>query len=181
MLKEFQLQLILEFLNLNIHNYMEIKVIDNFFEEDLINFLYDQYRTKTPHYLGITSNGYGEAFYETVLNLDDVIHRYLCLKISKIFPYSVSFFKLTINVQHTFMEGDFHQDDGDTTALIMISRSLKKNSGCFEIRENNLKVKKVDFIQNRFILFPAKWSHRGRAPIEKNVERITLVFKTKKA
>ena len=47
---------------------MEIKIIDSFLEEDLINLLHVHYRTNTPHYLGITSNGYGEAFYETTLN-----------------------------------------------------------------------------------------------------------------
>ena len=84
-----------------------------------------------------------------------------------------------INIQHCFMDGGFHNDQGDNTVLLMISPTLKNKSGCFEIKENNKKLKSIDFTQNKLIIFPASWLHKGSAPIEKNIPRITLVFKTK--
>jgi hypothetical protein len=77
------------------------------------------------------------------------------------------------------MDGGFHNDQGDNTVLLMISPTLKNKSGCFEIKENNKKLKSIDFTQNKLIIFPASWLHKGSAPIEKNIPRITLVFKTK--
>tara|TARA_Y100000401_G_C8215707_1_gene170726 strand:+ start:128 stop:373 length:246 start_codon:yes stop_codon:yes gene_type:complete len=77
------------------------------------------------------------------------------------------------------MDGDFHIDDGDHTVILMITPTLKKNSGEFQIKENNKKLKKVSFVQNRLIKFPSSWTHKGCAPIEKNTPRITLVWKTK--
>ena len=40
------------------------------------------------------------------------------------------------------------------------------------------KIDSIDFVQNRLILFPAKWEHRGLDPIELATPRITLAFKT---
>jgi len=64
--------------------------------------------------------------------------------------------------------------------LLMISPTLEKNSGSFEIKENNKEIKIINFLQNRLITFPAKWEHKGCAPIEKRTPRITLAFKTEK-
>jgi cupin superfamily acireductone dioxygenase involved in methionine salvage len=78
------------------------------------------------------------------------------------------------------MNGDFHTDDGDTTVLLMITPTLINNSGCFQIKENNEKINTINFVKNKLIIFPAKWEHKGCAPIEKNIPRITLAFKTEK-
>jgi hypothetical protein len=37
-----------------------------------------------------------------------------------------------------------------------------------------------DFIQNRLIIFPALWKHRGLDPVEHATPRVTLAFKTSK-
>ena len=84
-----------------------------------------------------------------------------------------------INVQHCFMDGDFHKDYGDNKVLLMISPTLKDKSGCFKIKENNKKLTSINFVQNKLIIFPSSWLHKGCAPVEKNIPRITLVFKTK--
>ena len=88
--------------------------------------------------------------------------------------------RMYINVQYCFMNGSFHADDGDHTVLLMITPTLKKNSGEFHIKENNKKLKKISFVQNRLIKFPSLWEHKGCSPTEKNTPRITLVFKTRK-
>jgi hypothetical protein len=75
------------------------------------------------------------------------------------------------------MNGEWHTDTGDgssRTVLIMISDTLSKNSGCFCTKNN-----KYDFIQNRLLFFPADIIHKGLAPTEKGVARITLACKTK--
>jgi hypothetical protein len=35
-------------------------------------------------------------------------------------------------------------------------------------------------IQNRLIIFPALWKHRGLDPVEHGTPRVTLAFKTQK-
>jgi hypothetical protein len=81
------------------------------------------------------------------------------------------------------MPGEFHADDGDTTILLMTSKTLKKGSGQFQIQIHNdiNSIQSVDFIQNRLIIFPAIWKHRGLDPIEHATPRVTLAFKTQKA
>ena len=80
------------------------------------------------------------------------------------------------------MPGGFHQDDGDTTFVLMTSKTLRKGSGQFQIQINNdeNKLESFDFIQNRLIIFPAQWKHRGLDPIEHGTPRVTLAFKTQK-
>ena len=80
------------------------------------------------------------------------------------------------------MPGEFHEDDGDTTILLMTSKTLQKGSGQFQVQINNdiNNIQPVDFIQNRLIIFPALWKHRGLDPIEHATPRITLAFKTQK-
>jgi hypothetical protein len=158
---------------------MKIEIKDNFLEKDLIDYLCSHFKL-LPHYYGHTSTGDSIPFYASNLNLNDPLYNFLCFKISKLFPYSIEIMRTYINVQYCFMEGSFHQDDGDTTILLMITPTLKSKSGCFEIKDNNNKLKSVNFVQNRLILFPASWYHRGCAPIENNIPRITLAFKIKK-
>ena len=80
------------------------------------------------------------------------------------------------------MPGSFHQDDGDTTFVLMTSKTLQKGSGQFQIQINNdeSKLESIDFIQNRLVVFPAIWKHRGLDPIEHSTPRVTLAFKTQK-
>jgi hypothetical protein len=159
-----------------------LKVIDNFLEKDLINFLCLHFKN-VPHFYGESSNSKDEnsiKFYYFNCNFQEPLYNFLCLKISKLFNYNLNIFRMHINVQHCFMDGDFHADAGDNTVLLMVTPTLLDNSGCFEIMENNNNKKIINFVQNRLIIFPATWKHRGCAPAKKNVLRITLVFKTKK-
>tara|TARA_R110000823_G_scaffold312672_2_gene439530 strand:- start:1433 stop:1915 length:483 start_codon:yes stop_codon:yes gene_type:complete len=157
---------------------MNIEIKDNFLESDLIQYVSNHF-ILTPHYFGHSSSGKGNLFYSNNLDLNNPIYNFLCLKIAKTFTNNIEIIRMYINVQHCFMDGEFHKDDGDHTVLLMVTPTLKKKSGCFEIKEKNKKLKKIDFIQNRLIKFPSSWEHRGCAPIEKNTLRITLAFKIK--
>jgi hypothetical protein len=154
-----------------------IKVISDFLEKELSDFLYE-YFLKIPHCYGHSSNNGGNNFYATDLNVHDPLINFLCKKIANQGNKNVRILRSYINIQHVGMDGEFHEDDGDTTYLIMISKTLGENSGQFQIIDEDNNIKSFIFVQNRLICFPAKLKHRGLAPLEKNTPRITLVFKT---
>ena len=156
-----------------------MKIIKNFLEKELINYLYI-YSKNLPHFYGNNSVHNTPSFYTTPLNLNDALNDFLCKKILNVLNNNSKILRMYLNIQHCFMDGTFHIDDGEYTILLMVSPTLQKNSGCFEIKENNEKLKIIPFIQNQLILFSSKLEHRGCAPIEKNLPRITLAFKTEK-
>jgi phospholipid N-methyltransferase len=90
---------------------------------------------------------------------------------------NINVLRVYANVQFTNMKGEFHQDDGETTFLLMVSKTLEKNSGQFQIKINNT-IESIDFQQNKLIYFQSKLFHRGLDPKEHGIPRITLVFKT---
>ena len=153
-----------------------IKIIDNFLEEDLIHYLEELFIFKTPHYYGHSSFKNGNKFYSALLNNQDTLINFLIEKIKKNFNCK-QVVRCYLNIQHTGMDGEWHQDEGLKTIILMISKTLKKNSGQFQLKDNNV-IKKINFIQNRLIVFETKKYHRGLSPIEKNTPRVTLAFKT---
>jgi hypothetical protein len=161
--------------------FMKYVVLDNFLENDLIIYL-EKYFLEIPHYYGHTSIKDGIPFYSSELDMYNPLINFLCFKVNNFINDKISFLRVYINVQFKNMNGDFHTDDGDITALLMVSKTLKKNSGEFQIKLNNSEnnIDKIDFIQNRIIKFNSNLEHRGLAPIEELVPRITLAFKTKK-
>jgi hypothetical protein len=160
-----------------------IKIIDNFLEQDLSKYL-EQYFLEIPHNFGHSSLGLdkGSPFYQTNLNPYDPLIKFLCLKVQKQVEHELEFLDVYINIQYSNMPGEFHEDFGDTTILLMTSKTLKKSSGQFQIQINNNinNIESIDFIQNRLIIFPAFWKHKGLDPMEHGTPRITLAFKTKK-
>ena len=160
-----------------------IKIIDNFLELDLSQYL-EQYFLGIPHTFGWSSTGLnnGSPFYQASLNPYDPFIKFLCLKVQKQVDYKLGFIRVYINIHYSNMPGGFHCDDGDTTFVLMTSKTLQKGSGQFQIQINNNinNTEPIDFIQNRLIIFPASWKHRGLDPIEHGTPRITLAFKTQK-
>jgi hypothetical protein len=69
-------------------------------------------------------------------------------------------------------DGDWHFDDGDYTILLMVSETLK--DGKLEINQH-----KVDFIQNRCVIFDTKQEHRALASKYATLPRCTVAIKTK--
>jgi hypothetical protein len=153
-----------------------IKIIDNFLEKDLIEYLEKLFIYNTPHYYGHASNEKSNKFYCSNLNTEDTLIKYLIIKLKKNFKFNQVIHSY-INIQYNEMNGDWHSDVGSHTIILMITKTLKKDSGQFEIKDNE-KINKIDFIQNRLIYFDATKQHRGMDPKEINTPRITLVFKT---
>jgi hypothetical protein len=160
-----------------------IKIIDNFLEPDLSKYL-EKYFLEIPHTFGWSSTGLdnGSPFYQANLNPYDPLIKFLCLKVQNQVDHKLGFIRVYINIHYSNMPGGFHQDDGDTTFIVMTSKTLKKGSGQFQIQINNdeNKLESFDFIQNRLIIFPAQWKHRGLDPVEHSTPRVTLAFKTQK-
>jgi hypothetical protein len=160
-----------------------IKVIDNFLEDDLSKYL-EQYFLEIPHIFGWSSTGLnnGSPFYQANLNPYDPLIKFLCLKIQKQVDYRLGFLRVYINIHYSNMPGGFHQDDGDTTFVLMTSKTLLIGSGQFQIQKSNdiNNIESIDFVQNRLIMFPALWKHRGLDPKEHATPRVTLAFKTQK-
>jgi hypothetical protein len=153
-----------------------MKIIDNFLEKDLINYLEKLFIYSTPHYYGHVSNEKNNEFYNSNLNINDTMINFLIIKLKKQFNFN-QVLRSYINIQHNGMNGNWHRDDGSNTILIMITKTLKKGSGQFELKDKD-KINKIDFIKNRLICFDANKFHRGLAPKEINTPRITLAFKT---
>ena len=160
-----------------------IKITDNFLNIDLSKYL-EQYFLEIPHTFGWSSTGLnnGSPFYQANLNPYDPLIKFLCLKVQQQVEHKLGFLRVYINIHYSNMPGDFHEDDGDTTILLMTSKILQKGSGQFQIQLHNdiNNIQSIDFIQNRLIIFPAIWKHRGLDPIEHATPRVTLAFKTKK-
>jgi hypothetical protein len=157
-----------------------VEIVDNFLEKELCIFLHE-YFLKMPHYYGHSSKpneNNANSFYMTDLNIQDPLINFLCRKIFNQKKKNITILRTYINVQHVGMNGEFHDDDGDNTYLIMISKTLQENSGQFQIIDTNDTIRSINFVQNRLISFPAKLKHRGLAPLEGTTPRITLVFKT---
>ena len=98
----------------------------------------------------------------------------MCRKISReVAKRNCGFLRVYANIQFPNMDGDFHFDDGDMTAIYMLTPTLEQGDGCFEYISDG-KVHSIDFVQNRLILFE-KFEHRGRAPSLN--PRVTIAFK----
>lgn len=154
---------------------MEYKIIDNALDKDLINYLNNIFIYKIPHFYGHSSNENSLKFYTSDLNKEDIFINYIVNALN----IKNNILRSYINVQFNGMEGDWHIDDGTETILLMISKTLMKNSGEFKLKKEN-NIINIDFIQNRLIIFNSKILHKGCAPIEINTPRVTLIFKTEK-
>jgi len=151
---------------------METKIIDNWLDKDLVEYLNHYFLYDFPHYYGHKSiDENKDCFYMSMLNPKDALNHFLFYKIKKTLDKNLNLERMYINIQHPNMNGSFHSDEGDITCLYMATKTLN-NNGQFQIKGEG----KIDFVQNRLIAFDAKKLHRGLAPT--NDVRITLAFKT---
>lgn len=154
-----------------------MEITDNFLEKDFIKYLEEIFVFHTPHYYNQRAAANSTSFfYVSTMNTNDILINYIIKKIKNQYNFK-EILRSYLNIQFNGMDGDWHQDDGSKTILLMITNTLRKNSGEFQIKINN-EIKSIDFVQNRLICFDSSNFHRGLAPKEINVPRITLAFKT---
>ncbi len=149
-----------------------MQVIDNFLPKDLCKFLEDYYSHELPHYYGHRSTDEGSPFYYHPIKID-ALHNFIFSKVQRAVGEDIKMHRAYLNVQHQHMKGSWHTDDGDLTILYMVTQTLDKGVGCFEIRDKE----PIDFVQNRLVWFDGSRYHRGNAPNNYH-PRITLAFKT---
>ena len=153
-----------------------MKLIDNFLEDDLFRHVQNILLYEVPYKYNHKSSPKieGNIFFMSYLNIEDPILKFISKKIIN----SSDVEKLTgcyANMQFNGMDGDWHTDPGKFTALLMLSETLEKESGQFQIKNPKTK---IDFVSNRLVIFKANLKHRGLAPKELNTPRVTLVFKS---
>tara|TARA_R100000700_G_scaffold38134_1_gene49055 strand:- start:495 stop:968 length:474 start_codon:yes stop_codon:yes gene_type:complete len=156
---------------------MQIKVIDNFIDPLLckaiyanllrLPMIYDQ----SSHKEIIESEKDNRFFFSKMSEYDHVI-LYLFVKVKEFLKKDLKFLRAYANIQFKDQHSAWHTDDGDCTILLMISETL--NDGKFEIGDH-----KIDFVQNRCIVFDAKENHRGLASEYAILPRCTIAIKTR--
>ena len=126
---------------------LETRIIDNWLDKNLVDYLEEYFLYNFPHYYGHKSNKEDpddSVFYNSNLNPSDALNSYLFYKLQKTLDMKLKLNRMYINIQHPGMTGSFHTDDGMMTCLYMATKTLN-NKGSFEIK----KEPPVNFIQNR--------------------------------
>ena len=155
-----------------------IKVIDNWLDLEFCDHLCHHILYCMPHIYGHSST-YGadaQRFYRVEFGEENFHIKYMCRKLSReVLKEECQFIRAYANIQFKGMDGSFHKDDGDFTVLYMVTPTLE-GCGHFEYRDGE-EVKKIDFKQNRVVVFEgASLSHRGMSP-DTDLPRVTLAFK----
>ena len=164
---------------------MTTEVYKDFLPNTLLNQLLGHILTR-PHYYGHTS------IYEEdknkprwyICELDDDLFLSRCILgfiVDKI-KRKLSLGKIYANIQYAGQDGSFHTDNTtpySRTAILMLSKTLPKGSGTFQIKKEGYenKIETHDFEQNKLLFFKSTLSHRGNAPLEPGFPRVTLAFK----
>ena len=152
-----------------------ITIKDNFLDPLLLTILYDRVLKDPMTYHAQSNDGQVLKFFQSPIELETVHAEYLCRKFMTVTDKKIGFIRGYANIQFQNMNGDWHVDDGENTFLLMLSETLEKGDGCFEIKDET----SVDFVQNRCIMFDATKPHRGLASKKVLKPRVTLAFKSK--
>jgi len=155
---------------------MILSVRDDWLDLEFCDHLAHHILHFTPHSYGhVSAKGQGVPFYHTEFNGGNFHIKYMCRKISReVAKGDCGFLRVYANIQFPGMDGAMHVDDGDMTAIYMVTDTLSPGNGAFEYIEDGKK-ESIDFVQNRLILFEGN-KHRGMAPKEGS-PRVTMAFK----
>jgi len=158
-----------------------INIIDNWLEKDLSDFVENSFLHEYPHYFDHTpTDNDNKVFYNCELNHNDTLVKLLFYKAKKTINKKLKLVRTHFNIQHPGMNGGWHTDSSQLSFVYMVTQTLKKKEGTFQIKINN-KIKTIDFVKNRLIIFDSNLIHRGNAPLmndKRNVNaRITFTLK----
>ena len=95
---------------------------------------------------------------------------------------NLSLGKIYANVQYAGQDGSFHTDNTtphSRTAILMVSKTLPKGSGTFQIHTEGFsnKIETHEFEQNKLLFFKSSILHKGNPPLEPGFPRVTLAVK----
>ena len=154
---------------------IQTKEINNWLEQDLNEFLKNNFLYEKAHWFGHSSlnepANFNDSFYSHLLDNNEPINQYLFHKLKKTLNMNLNLKRMYLNIQWKGMSGCYHRDDGDITCLYMVTDTREKD-GAFEIKNEKI----FKFEKNKLICFDARKVHMGHGP--KEGVRITLAFKT---
>ena len=164
---------------------MTAQVYKDFLPNTLLNQLLGHILTQ-PHYYGHTSIFEKDKFKPRwyICELDDDLFLSRCILgfiIDKI-KIKLSLGKIYANVQYAGQDGSFHTDNTtphSRTAILMVSKTLPKGSGTFQIHTEGFsnKIETHEFEQNKLLFFKSSILHKGNPPLEPGFPRVTLAVK----
>jgi|TARA_B100001013_G_scaffold302197_1_gene203978 hypothetical protein len=163
---------------------MDLRIIDNWLDKDLIKHLSDQFLYTYPHFFVEKSRDTKPLMYSHDFTPGNPLISFIEEKIKNQFEAEygeLNFTRIYFNVAHPGMNGEFHVDSKDTNSgpSIMLMVTPKGEGGDFYYRpdpQDNLCIEKIEYEQNRLLIFDAHMEHYGQSFTDK--ARITLVFKT---
>ena len=167
---------------------MNIQIIDNFLDNDELKTLYQLLKSKGYYKFGHSSGGdekLSNSFFSKI-NDEDFFLIYIKEKIEKIFSTKYKMNRHYMHVQTFGQDGGFHIDDnGDNKYTFCLYITNETNERIDNIGGDFLikipKEKHLLSIQpynNRGILFPSNWLHKGMAYNIHSIEaRLCITWK----
>ena len=164
---------------------MTAEVYKDFLAKTLLNQLLGHILTR-PHYYGHTSTPKHDKDKPSsyICELDDDLFLSRCILgfiVDKI-KRKLSLGKIYANIQYAGQDGSFHTDNTtphSRTAILMVSKTLPKGSGTFQIHTEGFsnKIETHEFEQNKLLFFKSSILHKGNPPLEPGFPRVTLAVK----
>ena len=153
-----------------------MKIIENWLEPELIEYLHEQFLYNTPHYYTERSST-DTLFYSHDFNSRDLLLGHLELKLrTNYLTPAHEINRIFFNVQHPGMNGSFHVDSNqDDSVTAILNLSPEDEGGDFVYLENDIE-KRIKYKRNNLILLNSSMPHYGEA--FKKDPRLTLVFHT---
>ena len=164
---------------------MTAEVYKDFLPNTLLNQLLGHILTR-PHYYGHTSTPKDDkdkpSWYICELDNDLFLSRCILGFIVDKMKTNLSLGKIYANVQYAGQDGSFHTDNTtphSRTAILMVSKTLPKGSGTFQIHTEGFsnKIETHEFEQNKLLFFKSNILHKGNPPLEPGFPRVTLAVK----
>ena len=155
-----------------------LKIIENWLEPDLIDFLHEKFLYHTPHYYHERSSKAALFYSHDFMNRDLLID-HLAQKIKKNYlTPKHEFNRIFFNVQHPGMNGSYHidfEEDNSISACLNVSPKDESGGGDFCYLESMAGAPtRVKYDQNNLVLFNSTIQHYGEAFNKE--PRLTLVF-----
>ena len=165
---------------------MTTEVYKNFLPSTLAFQLYGHILNK-PHMYGHTSHYEKDKDLPRWYKVDLMSESFLCRSVLGLLidktKLNLSLIMCYANIQYAGQNGSFHIDNelhNAKTGILMLSPTLPKGSGTFEIKVEGFenKIETHDFEFNKLLFFKSNIEHKGNAPLEPGLPRITLAIKT---
>lgn len=153
---------------------MSVNVVDNFVSSQFVEGLRSTILLDRKHSFNMSSVGI-VPFYSVEFETKEPIVKTLLEKINTHFDTNFTVKRVYANIQYTGMDGTWHTDDGDVTALLFVNDNLEE--GNFEIRLEENNTQSILPLPGRLVVFEGRYLHRGLSSTTLAIPRISLAFK----